>query len=88
MFLDPDPGQLNHGGSGATTLNITHLDSMEGAVFLAGDEAELKPVPGAGLTVVALQVRPVEEYPAQARLRSLAPATQPHNRQGFHPCTK
>ncbi len=47
-------------------------------MFIARDKAELEPVPGAGLIVVALQVLTVEEYPAQARLRSLAPATQPH----------
>jgi|LakMenEpi03Aug12_release.lakeMendotaPanAssembly.Ray.scaffolds.fasta_scaffold788285_1 hypothetical protein len=48
---------------------------MEGAVFVARDKAELEPVPGAGFIAVALQVLPVEEYPAQARLRSLAPAS-------------
>jgi hypothetical protein len=47
-------------------------------VFVARDEAELEPVPGAGLIVVTLQVLTVKEYPAQARLRSLAPAQQPH----------
>jgi hypothetical protein len=61
---------------------------MEGAVFVARDEAELEPVPGAGLIVVALQVLTVEEYPAQAGLRSLAPAPPTTTRQGLHPWTK